>query len=325
MRVLGAKLVGQSAQWLLGKMVGHAVILGYHRVDDGPDPYGLAVSPERFAEHLAVIARMARPLPLNELPELLATGRVPKRTVCVTFDDGYADVLHTAKPLLEEFGIPATVFVTSGALGRELWWDRLDRVASAAVASGNRFTLAIGKSEFVWPTEDRASSKGALRQALYPLLRAMDQTEREAALNRLADLDGVFPRPGADPIGLRRVVSHDELRRLAEGSLVEIGAHTVTHPALSRLRPEHQREEIAGCRRDLEAALGRQISGFSYPFGDTGAGAVTMVQEEGFLYACESRNAVAWRRTDQFALPRFWVPNWDGRRFAGWLEQWLDD
>jgi peptidoglycan/xylan/chitin deacetylase (PgdA/CDA1 family) len=216
------------------------------------------------------------------------------------------------------------VFVTSGALGRELWWDRLDRVASAAVASGNRFTLPIGESGFIWPAEDGASSGGA-RQALYPLLRAMDPTEREAALDQLSNLGGVLPTPGADPIGLRRVVSHDELRRLAQGSLVEIGAHTVTHPALSRLRPERQREEIAGSRRDLEAALERRISGFSFPFGDTGAGAATMVQEEGFLYACESRNAVAWRRTDQFALPRFWVPNCDGRRFAGWLEQWLDD
>jgi peptidoglycan/xylan/chitin deacetylase (PgdA/CDA1 family) len=323
MRVPGGKLARQSGQWLLGKMVGHAVILGYHRVIDGPDPYQLAVSPERFAEQLAVLARMARPLPLDEISELLAAGRLPKRTVGVTFDDGYADVLHLARPLLAEFGIPATVFVISGAIGCELWWDRLDRLASAAASAGRRFTLRVGESPLVWPMEGTTGAEGALRRALYPRLRALDRSAREAVLDELAELLGVSPE--ASQIGLRRVVGRDELRQLGEGNLVEIGAHTVSHPALSHLSAARQREEIAGSRRDLEATLERRVTGFSYPFGDTGAAAATILQEEGFRYACESRSAIAWRRTDQFALPRFWVQNWDGQRFAGWLEQWLDD
>ena len=323
MRVPGGKTARQSGQWLLGKMVRHAVILGYHRVTDGPDPYQLGVSPERFAEHLAALARTARPLPLDELPELLAAGRVPKRTVALTFDDGYADVLHLAKPLLARFGIPATVFVISGQLGRELWWDRLDRVASTATALEHRLTLPIGDSAFSWPMEGVTSSAAALRRALYPRLRALDQRARETVLDQLGELMGVSPE--AEAVGLRRVVTPDERRRLGDGDLVQIGAHTVTHPALSALNASCQREEIAGSRRDLEAALDRRVTGFSYPFGDTGAGPATIVQEAGFLYACGSRNAVAWRGTDQFALPRFWVPDWDGQRFAGWLERWLDD
>ena len=322
MRLPGGKLASESGQWLLGKMVGHALILGYHRVSDGPDPYQLAVSPERFAEHLEVLARVARPLHVAELPELLAAGQVPRRTVAVTFDDGYADVLHLAKPLLTQFGIPATVFVTSGALGRELWWDRLDRVASAA-SSGLPFDLSIGRSGVKWHGKGLTGARPDWREVLYPILRALDQTTRDAVLDRLAELVGLSPR--TDRVGLRRVVSPDELRELADGNLVQIGAHTVTHPALSQLSSDCQREEIAGSRRQLEAELGRPVTGFSYPFGDTGTRGATILQEEGFRYACESRNGVAWRRTDQFALPRFWVPNWDGKRFAGWLEQWLDD
>src|SRR5215217_5731168 len=188
MRVPGGKLASKSGQWLLGKMVGHALILGYHRVIDGPDPYQLAVSPERFAEHLAVLARMARPLPLGDLPDLLVRGEVPKRTVAVSFDDGYADVLHLAKPLLAQFGIPATVFVTSGALGRELWWDRLGRLASTATAVRPRVMLPIGDSVFTWPMKGVTSSEEGLRRALYSRLRGLDPTAREAVLDQLGEL-----------------------------------------------------------------------------------------------------------------------------------------
>jgi peptidoglycan/xylan/chitin deacetylase (PgdA/CDA1 family) len=304
-------------------MVGHAVILGYHRVSDGPDPYGLAVSPERFAEQLGVLGRMGRPLPLGELPGLLATGQVPKRSVVLTFDDGYADVLHFAKPLLAQFGIPASVFVVSGALGREFWWDRLDRLASTATAAGVRLILPIGDSIFRWPMKGVTTSQEGLRRALYPRLRELDSAARDAVLDQFGEVIGRSAETGV--IGYRRVVTPDELRCLSEGNLVQIGAHTVTHPDLSRLSAERQREEIAGSRRDLEAALGGQVTGFSYPHGDTGAGAARLVQEAGFLYACASRSAVAWRRTEQFALPRFWVPNWDGPRLASFLDRWLDD
>src|SRR5918994_1325565 len=166
MRVPGAKTARRSGQWLLGKIVRHAVILGYHRVADGPDPYRLGVSPARFAEQLAVLARMAHPLSMDEVPDLLARGRLPKRSVVVTFDDGYADVLHRAKPLLAQFGIPATVFVISGAFGRELWWDRLDRVASTAANLDGQLTLTLGGPTFTWPMEGVPSSAEALRQAL---------------------------------------------------------------------------------------------------------------------------------------------------------------
>jgi peptidoglycan/xylan/chitin deacetylase (PgdA/CDA1 family) len=323
MMLRAVKAARQSGQWLLGKMVRHAVILGYHRISEGPDPYQLSVSPQRMAEQLAVLTRIAHPLSLGELPEMLAAGRLPKRAVAVTFDDGYADVLHRAKPLLAQFGVPATVFVISGVLGGELWWDRLNRITSSIDGHDRRLTLPIGDALFNWPVEGVEPSTGSLRRALYPKLRALNHPARNAVLDELGELMGV--PTDVTGIGLQRVVTADELRRLGDGGLVQIGAHTMTHPALSQLSAEQQREEIAGSRRELEVALDRRVTGFSYPFGDTGPGVGTIVDEAGFQYACGSRNAVAWRGTDRFFLPRFWMGNWDGPRFAGWLERWLDD
>jgi peptidoglycan/xylan/chitin deacetylase (PgdA/CDA1 family) len=88
------------------------------------------VSRQHFAEHLEILRTRYGPMRLQELTKRLQSGPLPRRKIVVTFDDGYADSLLNAKPLLERHEIPATVFVTSGNVGqeREFWWDELDRV-----------------------------------------------------------------------------------------------------------------------------------------------------------------------------------------------------
>jgi peptidoglycan/xylan/chitin deacetylase (PgdA/CDA1 family) len=70
-----------------------------------------------------VLRKHGYPLSLRELFQGLHEGRLPQRAIVLTFDNGYADRLYAAKPLLERFHIPATVFITTGSLGHEFWWD----------------------------------------------------------------------------------------------------------------------------------------------------------------------------------------------------------
>src|SRR5690606_6268251 len=94
------------------------LILMYHRVERlANDPQLLAVTPERFAEQLEILTRHYRVVSLHELNRTLRAGRSLRRMVALTFDDGYADNLYNAKPLLERFDCPATVFVTTGQTG----------------------------------------------------------------------------------------------------------------------------------------------------------------------------------------------------------------
>ena len=94
------------------------------------DPWQLAVTPSHFAEHLEVIRRHGRPLAVRDLTRALADGRTPRRAIVVTFDDGYADNLHHALPLLERHDVPATMFIAAGCVGRldGFWWDQLERL-----------------------------------------------------------------------------------------------------------------------------------------------------------------------------------------------------
>src|SRR5437867_770420 len=116
---------GRRAARELRRRSARGVALLYHRVG-GPrfDPFLLDVSPARFDAQMAALHGGYAVLPLDEFEAKRSAGALPPRAVTVTFDDGYADNLTTAAPLLERHGVPATLFVTTGLVGatREFWW-----------------------------------------------------------------------------------------------------------------------------------------------------------------------------------------------------------
>ena len=72
--------------------------------------------------------------------------------MAVTFDDGYLDNILNAKPILEKFEIPATVFVCAGMIGRdgELWWDQLERALLLTKKLPNWLELDVNGQHFEW-------------------------------------------------------------------------------------------------------------------------------------------------------------------------------
>lgn len=99
--------------WVVSRVTPGIRILMFHRVDQLASPDQLTVSPQRFREQMAFLAARYRVVPLSQALMELRTGRVVRNTVVITFDDGYLDNLDNALPVLREFALPATVFVTT--------------------------------------------------------------------------------------------------------------------------------------------------------------------------------------------------------------------
>jgi peptidoglycan/xylan/chitin deacetylase (PgdA/CDA1 family) len=311
-----------SARWLRSRFGGGALILGYHRVAVPVwDPYEMCVTPQRFAEQLAALRDHAHPMPLPVLVRAFADGTLPPRAVAVTFDDGYADVLTHAKPVLDRYRIPATVFVTSGYLGREYWWDTLERLLRPPRPLPARISVAIGRTHFDWPGQDQhGDERTALLLALCDRLRPLAEAERQVALERIRDEFSPLPASG-DPD--QRAMTPDGLIALCADGLVEIGSHTATHPVLAALPPAGQRQELLDSKVRLEAIVRRPVTSFSYPNGSASAQTPALVRETGYTCACASHWDVARPGGDPFRLPRFWVPDMEGVRFRRWLKRWL--
>jgi peptidoglycan/xylan/chitin deacetylase (PgdA/CDA1 family) len=123
-----------------------------------------------------------------------------------------------------------------------------------------------------------------------------------------------------------RVLGRDQIAELAAGGLIEIGCHTITHPQLSALGLEWQREEIGGSKHNLEETIGRPVTGFAYPYGrdcDYTAETVALVQEAGFEYSCTTSVGVVERGADRFQLPRIPIQDIDGESLDRLLSERL--
>ena len=107
--------IGDRWRTARARFRGCAIILAYHRVADlERDPQLIAVTPEHFAEQIAVLAREHETLTCADLFGLMREGkRLPQRAVIVTIDDGYVDNISHALPVLREHGVPATAFLSS--------------------------------------------------------------------------------------------------------------------------------------------------------------------------------------------------------------------
>lgn len=346
MNVRGIGRLGHLARQAANIFLPRALILLYHRIAELPsDPQLLSVSPRHFAEHLEVIRKYA--CPLRQLVRTLQDGKIPRQAMAVTFDDGYADNLQHAKPALERCDVPATVFVATGFTGesREFWWDELERVLLQSgtlpqelrlningnplhwvLGSASRYTEQSYDRNRSWNVEKKTdpTPRHLLYRSLHPLLRPLSEEERRSALDELLQWAGLGPvgRPS------HRALSHEEVVRLADGGLIEIGAHTVTHPVLSRIAADRQQLEIKRSKADLEEILANTVISFAYPYGaraDYNPATIDVVREAGFTSACSNFPGRIQKSASFYELPRYLVRDWDGEEFSRRLRNWFRD
>jgi peptidoglycan/xylan/chitin deacetylase (PgdA/CDA1 family) len=304
------------------------LILMYHRVAEAPvDPWDLAVSPDHFAEQLDVLRRTRHPLPLMDFVRDLQAGTLPAHAVAVTFDDGYADNLLAAKPRLAAAGIPATVFLATGYLGRagEFWWGELARLllweagprSLEIVVRGHalRFNIEgeFGASEtgsWCAMRDPPRTQRQAAYLAIWQALRPLEEPER---VSLMAELRDGFA--GRAPDGGGRAMTAQEARTLAGDGLVAIGAHSVTHPLLAQMDAPSRRREIAESKLACEALTEEPVTAFAYPYGNFDSDVREEVRAAGFTAACATIPGPATAASDPLALPRLQVLDQGGDAF----------
>jgi peptidoglycan/xylan/chitin deacetylase (PgdA/CDA1 family) len=272
-------------------------VLTFHRVNDDDDPFFPSLPTSVFAARMAHIARHYVVLPLEELVRRMERDAVPHNALALTFDDGYRDNLTHAAPILARHGLSATIFLVSGWIDtpRMPWVDRL----AHAIKTTSRDRVTIDGATA--PLASRAERLAVLNRALRHL-KSVPDVERRASLEQL--VGDLAPVPAL--VLKRLMLTWDEVAAL-RGLGFAIGAHTVSHPILSRVTPDEAWEEIRGSKVAIEKAIGSSVHGFAYPNGgvaDYDETSAKLVREAGFHFAVTTRHGLNNSRTPRSELRR---------------------
>jgi len=309
------------------------VILMYHRVSPPTiDPWGLSVHPRHFRQHVEMLREFRTPLALSAFVARLQAGTLPDNAVAVTFDDGYVDNLREARPHLAAANVPATVFLAAGSIGqiREFWWDEVARgilgrrqaLACAIPLNGSTCRLQFDVAsddelrESSWWRAWQEPRTGRQRTYLefWRLLRDASAAQRDVAMEGFRRASNLPPPAPSD-----LPMTANDVAELTGDGLVQIGAHTVTHPVLTLLEPEERRREIVEGKRRCEQLVKGPITGFAYPHGAENEACRNAVRESGFAWACSTASAAVHHTCDVYALPRVFVQDWDAHTFKAAL------
>lgn len=234
-----------------------------------------------FTKHYAI-------LPLDEATERLNRGTLPQYALAITFDDGYRNFYEHAYPLLKKHRIPATMFLASDFVldKKPLWVDRLEYVSGL----GNGSKSEKIRQDFSIRTE----------------LKKLDARERERRLQQTEERAESALRDFSGDRSVYAPLSLEEIREM-RGNGIAFGAHTKSHPILSRTLEDAASDEIRGSKEVLEQSIGKISRVFAYPNGqldDWNEEIERIVGDAGFNSALTTIEGTNGRSTHPMRLKR---------------------
>ncbi len=319
---------GSARRFFPGSKPSNLILL-YHHVNQAEiDPWEMTVWPERFASHLEVLANVCEVRPLSALlrqQEDSSSGPA----LFLPFDDAYLDNYVNVFPLLKEKKLPGTFFVPTQILNGDLlfWWEVLEQILLTARRLPGQLELKLPDGTFYRRGITDGSADGARwsawsgtgadsRHRVYLELSAMIKELKPDLQRDLTGQLAAWAGHDQQPDSRTAKMNASQLQEVHRSGLIEIGAHTVRHPALGRLPRNEQLREMGESKRQLETLLQAPVKALAYPHGHSSRATRSLAAKSGFELACTTEERCLSSRTDRLTLPRVWVRNWNKERFA---------
>ncbi len=263
----------------------------------------LFISPQTFRKRLEFLNRHYKIIRLEEAVRQLTTGRVEPYQAVLTFDDGYYNFLSVAAPILEEYQIPATVYVVSYYLEKQKPFHSL--LIRDIILRSELDVLSENIPGIPAPVPLRSAKdkERLVRLALKQLFEyPFDSPKRDEFAGVLAEKLQV----DIDTILKKRYwhsITGEEAKQLSQkGYSIELHGHShhnvVEHPKILR-------EEVKNCKDIVDKATQKDARFFCYPSGLWKKEAWKVLNELGIQCAVTTRNGPNFSATPLFALRRY--------------------
>ena len=261
-----------------------AAILMYHGVTrEEQSPDWAQVPLAAFEQQMGYLKEHYNVVPLRQLLGMLASGTVAPYTAAVTFDEGYRSTYELIHPVLQRLGIPATTYLTTEFVRstphdhRYIWTDYI------AVLLESCGEPQLDLRPWGLPILDISTPERLYRaRRLISLhLKALRSLDKDGVLKALEDRYG--ERIEHCRFARYHGLTWDEVQAMSQQGWIDFGAHTRSHPILSRIDMPRLEEEVLGSRDDIHSHLGRYVEDFAFPSGrreDISDEALALVRRE---------------------------------------------
>ncbi|MFC1959485.1 polysaccharide deacetylase family protein [Chloroflexota bacterium] len=265
--IANAALVRLGAARLLNSYWGpeRLTVLNYHRIADvnSPDfdyyPANVSATPAMFDRQMAYVAAHFNVIDLPQLQRFITQGEpLPAHPLLITFDDGYLDNYIHAVPVLRHYGLPAVIFLLTGAIDNPTppWWDACAYCFHHTTKTQADLPL-LGPSDLSTPEQ-----RSAIRETMIRRLKTLPDEQKQQALQDLQTALAVTV-PDSDP---NLFMNWEHVREIAEYGIAG-QPHTVTHPILTRIDPARMKQEIAQSCQAIVQQGQQEVLAFAYPNG----------------------------------------------------------
>jgi peptidoglycan/xylan/chitin deacetylase (PgdA/CDA1 family) len=224
-------------------------------------------------------------------------------TVVITIDDGYLNNYTLAYPVLKELDLPAIIYVSTGFIGTENapWVDDLMNIFLQTKVKTLCFPELLGEEVL------HISSQYGKRTAVTKLFEMMRQIEHRAKMRAMDKLSEILAvKEIYRNSGERKMLNWDEATEMSRHN-ISFGAHTVTHPILSKMGSEEAKREIYESKMAVEAGIGYKVKHFAIPNGrleDFSDELKGYCKEIGFATVVSTEFGVVAQKSDLYFLKR---------------------
>ncbi len=258
--------------------------LMYHRVNTSEtDPWGICVSIKQFEEQIQFLKNNYHVISSGDLIKQVLNHNIIEESICITFDDGYADNYTHAKPILDKYNCPATFFISTVFIGSltTFWWEELEIILLHSIKIPGKLILKIDGKNYLYTFDESKLTEKQLQQHSNWKWHEYPPTDRckiflkiwEQLKSLLIDaieiiIDALKKWAGLVNIGNSRLPMNDnQVNELSINPLFTIAMHTHTHPDLKEKEMTFQLNEILSCKNTLAAKYSVNSNCLSYPFG----------------------------------------------------------
>ena len=298
-----SKQVSHLVNFLSYPWKGKAAILMYHRVL--PDEkikedldLGLAVSCSNFEKQIKTLKSKYKIVSIDELINNLREG-INKFMIAITFDDGYKDNLSCALPILEKYQVPASIYVTTSFLEKNvcIWWYEL----KGTIQNKSLLNFVYEKQNFNFELKNHKQKFLAFNV----LRKLFLNLKPDKQIELLEQITETKTRKNYSEICL----NPDEVKILDNSSLITIGSHSHNHLNLKILSNDEILYEVKKSLGILENLLGHKVKHFSYPYGEKNQNSsqkYNIIENLSFDSAVTAK-AYPIKNYNLFSLPRIYV------------------